>query len=105
DAKKNGLTGAANPRFIIARQHAKSGPLVIATTKPGDGEEVRDLPDENDREQSPGPEIERVTGRRPPNQRRRRARNRADQRVGVSNAFQRSGGKNVKHDGDRGERW
>jgi len=58
DAKKNGLTGTTNTSFIVAREHAKSGLRVIATTKPGDGEEVRDLPDEDDREQSPGSEIE-----------------------------------------------
>src|SRR5437660_12729175 len=77
-AKKDGLTGAANPRFIVAREHAKSGSLVIPTTKPGDGEEVRDLPDENDREQSPGTEIERIANCSPTDQRWKGAMKRDD---------------------------
>src|SRR5213595_2727719 len=103
DAKKDSLTGAANPRFIVAREHAKSGSLVIPTTKPGDGEEVRDLPDENDREQGPGPEIERIASCRPPDQRWKGAWNRADQSIGGGNAFQRRVSKNVNDDSESGE--
>src|SRR5438309_8071085 len=103
-AKKNGLTGTANSSFIVAREHAKSGLRVIATTEPGDGEEVRDLPDEDDREQSPGSEIERVASSRPPDQRRKRAWNRADQRVGRGDALERGVSKDVNDDGESGEK-
>src|SRR5438309_5668084 len=103
-AKKNGLTGTANSSFIVAREHAKSGLRVIATTKPGDSEEVRDLPDEDDREQSPGSEIERVARCRPPNQRRKRAWDCANQRVGGGNALQRGVSKDVNDDGERGQK-
>ena len=86
-AEKNGLAGAADASFVVARQHPKSGPLVIVAVHPGDGEEMRHLPDENDREKSPGAEIERIASGRPADQRRERARNRADQSVAVLMRF------------------
>ena len=48
--KRTGLARAADASFVVARQHPKTGSFVIVTVEPRDGEKMRHLPDENDRE-------------------------------------------------------
>ena len=71
------VAGAAAVR-LEHRQHREAGAPVVVLEQPGDGQEVRHLPQEDDREQHPRLARQRVRRRRPADHRRQRARDRAD---------------------------
>ena len=74
DAKENALAGAARAGFVVPRDHLKAGPRIIFAIHPGDGEKVRQLPEEKDGEETPRAGIEPPAGRRPADHGWQRAR-------------------------------
>ncbi len=78
--------------------HLKASPRIIFAVHPGDGEEVRQLPEEKDGKETPGAGIQPPAGGRPADHRRQRSWNGAHQGVGRADSFQRRVGKNVDDD-------
>src|SRR5207244_7675250 len=70
---------------------------------PGNGEEMRQLPKKEDREEHPGPRVERSPSRRPADHRWNRARNCAEGRVERADELQRRVSEKENNDRDRGE--
>ncbi len=72
----------AGPRGRRARRPAASGSprAVVVAVHPGDRHEVRNLPEEHDREQRPAASVDRAVPGRPADERRQRAGHGADER-------------------------
>jgi len=88
-AEKDGLASAADASFVVARQHPKPAPFVIVTVKShAMAKKCGICQNENDSRIKSRRRIERIASGRPADQRRERARNRADQSIERGDAFQ-----------------
>ena len=85
----DGLLRRAAAVGVHVRQHHETGLGVFVAVKPGDGHEMRNLPERQNREQRPAFAAQFIARRRPAHQRRQRAGNRADERVHPRHALER----------------
>ena len=66
------LAAGQRPRRIDAGKHPHAPPGVVVAVDPGDRQEVRELPEEDDQEQGPGLDAQLPRRRRPADHRRQR---------------------------------
>src|SRR5260370_28312267 len=78
--QSHGPNGSRSSR-IESRQHLQTGPLVLVAINPGNSQEVRHLPEEQDREQRGGLPTQIAARSRPADQRRGGARHGAHESV------------------------
>ena len=77
-------------------EHREAAARVVLAVEPADREKVRQLPEEEDREEGPAGRAEAAARGRPAHQRRQRARDRADDRAERGHALQRRVGEDVR---------
>ena len=94
---------ARDPHRHGQRQHLEAGARVVGATVGGDREKVRDLPEEQHREQRQPRRIEVARHRRPAHERRQRARHGAHEQRRAREALQRRVDRHVAGDRDEAE--
>src|SRR5262245_3709050 len=105
EAVDDGLASREPTLAIEDREHRESRAGVVVAVDPGDGQEVGDLPEEEDREEHKGPAVERVARRRPADHGGKGSGHRAHERRERSPPLQRRVGEEVarpRGEGDGG---
>src|SRR5207249_55838 len=104
NAKEYTLTSATFAAAIITRNHSKARTRIVIAVHPGYRKEMRQLPQQEDREETPCPRLDCSARRRPTDHWRNRPRNGADEGIRGAGPLQRRVTKNINEYRNRGER-